>query len=56
MARTMNRINSLNIPNYLKKEIGLSENWQENISPGQKKMVMRIAMKFKKTLKELSKS
>lgn len=54
MTRAMNRLNS--IPTYVVKELGLSENWQENISPEQQKMVTKIALRFKDALRKLSKN
>lgn len=54
MTKAMNRLNS--IPTYVVKELGLSENWQRNISPKQQKMAAKLALKYEKALKKLSKN
>lgn len=55
MAKLMNRVNNAYIPWNIRKEMGLSENWQDKISPNKKKMVVRTALKFKEALRKLSK-
>lgn len=54
MTRTMKRLNS--IPSYVVRDLGLSEDWQKNISPKQQKMATKMAIRFKETLKKLSKN
>lgn len=54
MTKAMNRLN--NIPAYVVKELGLSENWQSNISPKQQKIAARLALKYEKALKKLSRN
>lgn len=55
MAKVLNRVNNTYIPWDIRREIGLSENWQDKISPEKKKMVVRNALKFKEALRKLSK-
>lgn len=55
MAKVLNRINNVYIPWDVRREIGLTENWQEKISPKEKRMVVRNALKFKEALRKLSK-
>lgn len=55
MAKLMNRVNNVYIPYNIRRQMGLSENWQDKISPTEKKMVIRTALKFKETLRKLSK-
>lgn len=55
MAKLMNRVNNVYIPYDIRRQMGLSENWQDKISPTKKKMVVRTALKFKETLRKLSK-
>lgn len=55
MAKLMNRVNNVYIPWNIRKEMGLSENWKDKISPNKKKMVVKTALKFKEALRELSK-
>lgn len=55
MAKVLNRVNNMYIPWNIRREIGLSENWQDKISPEEKKMVVRNALKFKEALRKLSK-
>lgn len=55
MAKVLNRVNNTYIPWNIRREIGLSENWQDKISPEEKKMVVRNALKFKEALRKLSK-
>ena len=56
MSRVVNRINNMNIPPYMMREIGLQDNWLKSISPKKKKMVVRTAFKFKEALRKLSKN
>lgn len=56
MARVMNKISDVKIPPYIRKEIGVSDDWIEKVSPKQKKLAVRIANKFKEALRKLSKS
>ena len=55
MEKVLNRVNNMYIPWNIRREIGLSENWQDKISPEEKKMVVRNALKFKEALRKLSK-
>ena len=56
MARVINRINNVNIPPYIRKEIGVSDDWMDKVSPKQKKLAVRIASRFKEALRKLSNS
>ena len=56
MSRVVNRINNMNIPPYMMRELGLKDNWLKSISPKKKKMVVRTAFKFKEALRKLSKN
>lgn len=56
MAKVINRVNNMNIPGHIRREIGLSENWQEKISPREKKKVVKTALRFKDALRKLSKN
>ena len=56
MSRVMSRINSITVPSYIRREIGLKDNWQESISPAKKKMAIKSALKFKEALRKLSKN
>lgn len=56
MANVMSRINKLNIPWNVRQELGLKENWQDKISPKEKKIVIKNALKFKEALRKLSKN
>lgn len=55
MAKVLNRINNIYIPWEIRKEMNLSENWQDEISPEKKRIVIKNALKFKEALKRLSK-
>ena len=55
MARILNRVNDT-IPSYVKREIGVSDNWIDNVSPKQKKLVFKITNRFKEALRKLSKN
>lgn len=55
MAKVLNRINNTYIPWGIRKEMNLSENWQDEISPEKKKIVIKNALKFKEALRKLSK-
>lgn len=54
MAKVLNRINNVYIPWNIRREMGLSEDWQDKISPEEKKIVIKNALKFKETLRRLS--
>ena len=56
MSRVMSRINSITVPSYIRREIGLKDNWQESISPATKRMAIKSALKFKEALRKLSKN
>ena len=56
MSRVMNRINSITVPSYIRREIGLKDNWQESISTAKQKMTIKTALKFKEALRKLSKN
>lgn len=56
MSRVVNRINNMNIPPYMMREIGLKDNWLKSISPKKQRMVVRTALKFKEALRKLSKN
>ena len=56
MARVLNRVNDVNIPSYVKREIGINDNWRENVSPKQRRLVFKITNKFKEALRKLSKN
>ncbi len=56
MVRVMDRMNNVKIPPYIRKEIGVSDDWIEKVSPRQKKLVVRTAIKFKDALRKLSHS
>lgn len=55
MARILNTVNDT-IPSYIKREIGVSDNWIDNVSPRQKKLVFKITNRFKEALRKLSKN
>jgi len=54
MAKVLNRINNVYIPWNIRREMGLSEDWQDKISPEEKKIVIKNALKFKEALRRLS--
>ena len=56
MSRIAQRADNINIPVYMQKKIGLSENWQNNISSKNKKMAVQIAYRLQNVLKRLSKN
>ena len=56
MARVLNRIDNVKIPPYIRREIGVSEDWMNNISPEQKKQVFKLTNRFKEALRKLSKN
>ena len=56
MPRVMNSINNINIPTNIQKEIGLSDNWKEKISPKKVEKIINNAYKFKEALRKLSKN
>lgn len=56
MARAMNRMNNVAIPPYIRKELGISDNWVEKISPKQRKLTVKLANRFKDALRRLSNS
>lgn len=56
MSRIIERINNMYIPPYIKREIGLKDNWQKSISPKKQRMAVKIAFKFKDALRKLSNS
>lgn len=56
MTRVMNDINNINIPTNVRREIGLSDNWKEKISPKKVENILNSALKFKEALRKLSKN
>lgn len=56
MSRVVNRINNMNIPPYMMRELGLKDNWLKSISPKKQRMVVRTAFRFKEALRKLSKN
>ncbi len=56
MAKIMNRINNVKIPPYIMREIGISDNWIEKVSPKKKHLAVKTANKFKEALRKLSRN
>ena len=56
MARVLNRIDNSTIPSNVRREIGVSEDWMEKISPKQKKLVFKLTSRFKEALRKLSRN
>ena len=56
MARVLNRIENSTIPSNVRREIGVSEDWMEKISPKQKKLVFKLTSRFKEALRKLSRN
>lgn len=56
MARVLNRVNATKIPSHIKREIGIDDNWLNKVSPKQQKIVLQLSIRFKETLKKLSKN
>lgn len=56
MSRVTNRINNMNIPPYMIREIGLKDNWLKSISPKKKRMVVKTALRIKESLRKLSRN
>lgn len=56
MTEVMKKINSINIPVKIQKEIGLEENWKEKISPKKVEKIFNNALKYKEALRKLSKN
>lgn len=55
MTNVLKRVNNVYIPYDVRKEMGLSDDWQEKISPARKKLVVKNALRFKEALRRLSK-
>lgn len=56
MDRVLNRIENLNIPPHIEKEIGLEKDWKKKISPKKANAIIDTANRFKEALRELSKN
>lgn len=56
MNRAMDRINELEIPPHIQKQMGLKKNWKKQISPQFADNVIKSAEKFKVALRKLSKN
>lgn len=56
MARIMEKANNVVIPPYIRREIGVSDDWIEKISPKQKRMTVKTASRYKEALRKLSKN
>jgi len=56
MPRVMNNINNINIPANIRREIGLSDNWKQKISPKKVEKIINNAYRFKEALRKLSKN
>lgn len=56
MSRVTNRINNMNIPPYMIREIGLKDNWLKSISPKKQRMVVKTALRIKESLRKLSRN
>ena len=56
MSRVTNRINNMNIPPYMIREIGLKDNWLKSISPKKQRMVVKTALRIKEALRKLSRN
>lgn len=56
MSKVIERINNVNIPPYMRRELGLNDNWLKSISPKKQKMVVKTALRLKTALRKLSKS
>lgn len=56
MTRVMEKINNIEIPTNVQREIGLSKDWKKKISPEDVKKIVNNAFKFKDALRKLSKN
>ena len=56
MSTVTNRINNMNIPPYMIREIGLKDNWLKSISPKKQRMVVKTALRIKESLRKLSRN
>lgn len=56
MTRVMEKINNIEIPTNVEREIGLSKDWKKKISPEDVKKIVNNAFKFKDALRKLSKN
>lgn len=56
MSRIAQRADNINIPVYMQKKMGFSDNWQNNISSKDKKMVVQVACRLQSVLRKLSKN
>lgn len=56
MQRVLNNMEKLNIPPHIEREIGLREDWKNNISAEKTSAIISTANRFKKALRKLSKN
>ena len=56
MKRTMKRLDEIEIPPYVQKEMGLKKDWKKQISPAFAESVVKTAEKYKSALRRLSKN
>lgn len=56
MTEVMKRINKIDIPVSVQREIGLSKNWKEKVSPKEVEKIFNNALKYKEALRKLSKN
>jgi len=55
MTEIAQRLQRINIPPHIMREIGLKKDWKKDISPEFMDKVIKTALKYKEVLKELSK-
>lgn len=55
MTEIAQKIQRIDIPPHIMREIGLKKDWKKDISPEFVDKVIKTAIKYKKVLKELSK-
>lgn len=56
MTEIIERINNIEIPLNVQKEIGLSKDWKKKISPKEVENIINSALKYKEALRKLSKN
>ena len=56
MAKLMERIKNIEIPENIQREIGLKENWKEKISSKEVEKIFNNALKYREALRKLSKN
>ncbi|WP_425801949.1 hypothetical protein ACHOLT_14390 [Desulfitobacterium sp. Sab5] len=54
MTEMTQKLNSIQIPPHVLKQLGLDKNWQNNISPEVMSTVIKTAEKYKSALRRLS--